>query len=55
MIEELNQEMGGKFEKLSYEKYFALVFTELESLIDQINAGKQDEVIELYYKYWLHG
>ena len=55
MIEELSKQSGRKIEKLSFEKYFALVFTELERLLYLVETGHQDQVIELYYKYWLHG
>lgn len=55
MIEELAKQSGRKIEKLSFEKYFALVFTELERLLYLVETGHQDQVIELYYKYWLHG
>lgn len=55
MIEELAKQSGRKIEKLSFEKYFALVFTELERLLYFVETGHQGKVIELYYKYWLHG
>lgn len=54
MIAELNQETGQKLRKISLEKYFALVFTQLEKLLNSVQEGGIDMVFDLYYKYWLH-
>lgn len=55
MITELNKASGKKIPLLSQEKYFAGVFSQLEKLLLLIELGQQDKVLELYYKYWLHG
>ncbi|XP_054272886.1 mucin-17 [Macrosteles quadrilineatus] len=54
MITQLNKASGQKLPLLTKEKYFAILFTELEKLLLMIEMGQQDKVIELYYKYWLH-
>lgn len=54
MIAEINEEAGQKLPKLSLEKYFALVFTQLENLLNTAQNDNIDVVFDLYYKYWLH-
>ena len=54
MIDEMSKSIGKKLPKLSAEKYFALVFTQLEKLLDDVQRGGIDTVFDLYYKYWLH-
>lgn len=54
MIAEINEEAGQKLPKLSLEKCFALVFTQLENLLNTAQNDNIDVVFDLYYKYWLH-
>jgi biotin-(acetyl-CoA carboxylase) ligase len=43
-----------KLAPLSREKLFALTFTQLEHLLNAVQAGKMQQVLDLYYSYWLH-
>jgi biotin-(acetyl-CoA carboxylase) ligase len=43
-----------KLAPLSREKLFALTFTQLEHLLSAVQAGKMQQVLDLYYSYWLH-
>ncbi|XP_039288576.1 biotin--protein ligase isoform X2 [Nilaparvata lugens] len=54
MITELNKKTGSSIASLSHEKFFAIVFTELERIVDLVQNGQIEDVISLYYKYWLH-
>lgn len=54
MIAELNEETGKKLPKISLEKFFALIFTQLEKLLEAVQEGGLDMIFDLYYKYWLH-
>ncbi|GLV38483.1 Holocarboxylase synthetase [Carabus blaptoides fortunei] len=49
-----NQLKGTALKTLSFEKYLALVFTEMERIYDIIQAGNIEYFYNLYYKYWLH-
>ncbi|KAL0117814.1 hypothetical protein PUN28_008894 [Cardiocondyla obscurior] len=49
-----NQKYGTKLETFSFEKYLALVFNELELLLDILQSGNTEHFYQLYYKYWLH-
>jgi biotin-(acetyl-CoA carboxylase) ligase len=40
--------------RISREKLFALTFTQLEHLLNAVEAGKIQQVLDLYYSYWLH-
>ncbi|XP_046670505.1 biotin--protein ligase isoform X2 [Homalodisca vitripennis] len=55
MITQLNKASGQKLPLLTKEKFFAIVFNQLEKLLLMIELGEQDKVLEMYYKYWLHG
>lgn len=54
VILQYNQKNSTKLETFSYEKYFALVFNEMESLLDTLQSGNTEHFYKLYYKYWLH-
>ncbi|XP_068082947.1 biotin--protein ligase [Anabrus simplex] len=55
LIEEHNQNVSkGKLAILSRERYLALVFTELERLLNLVQSGEVEQVRKLYYTYWLH-
>ncbi|KAL6250879.1 hypothetical protein P5V15_014940 [Pogonomyrmex californicus] len=54
IILQYNQKYGTKLKTFSYEKYLALVFNELEILLDIVQSGNVEHFYQLYYKYWLH-
>ncbi|KAK0094727.1 hypothetical protein PV326_010173 [Microctonus aethiopoides] len=54
IIIKYNEQHGTKLSKLSYERFFALVFNSLEYLLDIIENGDIDQFYQLYYDYWLH-
>lgn len=54
VISQYNQKHQTKLEKFSLEKYLALVFNQLEILLDDIEKGNIQRFYDLYYKYWLH-
>ncbi|XP_014203676.1 biotin--protein ligase isoform X2 [Copidosoma floridanum] len=54
MIKKYNDISKNKLKKLSYEKFLALSFNELEKLINIVQNGNLDYFYELYYKYWMH-
>ncbi|KAI4487632.1 hypothetical protein M0802_011988 [Mischocyttarus mexicanus] len=54
LIVEYNKTHKTKLPILSYERYFALVFSEIEYLLDVIESGNMDHFLETYYKFWLH-
>lgn len=49
-----NEEYQTNLETISYERFFALVFNELERIYKTVQAGDLDYLYDLYYKYWLH-
>lgn len=49
-----NEEFGTDLEPIAYERFFALVFNELERIYKTVQAGDLDYLYDLYYKYWLH-
>ncbi|XP_044762850.1 biotin--protein ligase [Coccinella septempunctata] len=53
-IMEYNAENNTKLKKLSHEKYFAMVFNELEYLYDNIQNDNLESFYNLYYKHWIH-
>jgi len=53
-ILQYNQKYGTKLEMLSHEKYLALIFNEMETLLDILQNGNTEHFYQLYYKYWLH-
>ncbi|RZF46937.1 hypothetical protein LSTR_LSTR011768 [Laodelphax striatellus] len=54
MIDALNARNGSRVQHLTLEKFVAILLNQFEQLIDMVEAGRIDEVIELYYKHWLH-
>ncbi|XP_055908964.1 biotin--protein ligase isoform X2 [Eupeodes corollae] len=54
LIQEHNRLNHQKIPLLSYERLMALVFNEIERLIDLVQSGKIDEIYTMYYKYWLN-
>ena len=43
-----------KLAPLSLEKLLAVTFTQLEILLNAVQAGQVQQVLDLYYSYWLH-
>jgi biotin-(acetyl-CoA carboxylase) ligase len=57
IIAQLNSMASGPREKLaplSCEKLLAVTFTQLEGLLNAVQAGHVQQVLDLYYSYWLH-
>lgn len=54
LIAEYNKTHETKLPALSYERYFALVFSEIEYLLDIVQSGNMDYFFQLYYKFWIH-
>ncbi|XP_022192172.2 biotin--protein ligase [Nilaparvata lugens] len=54
MIDALNAKEGTRVEHLTLEKFVAILLNRFEQLIDMVERGRIDEVIQLYYKHWLH-
>lgn len=54
LIASYNKEHKTKLPYLTYERYFALVFNELEKLWDIVQSGDMDTFLNLYYKFWMH-
>lgn len=54
LITRYNAKNGTSLKKLSYEQFLALVFTEIERILNIVQKGNIDYLYEIYYKYWLH-
>lgn len=54
VIAEYNKIHKTNLPFLSYERYFALVFSEIEYLLDIVQSGNIDYFFQVYYKFWLH-
>ncbi|KAH0951438.1 hypothetical protein HN011_009394 [Eciton burchellii] len=54
LIEQYNQKYHKKLLKFSYEQYLALIFNELENLLNIVQDNNMQHFYNLYYKYWLH-
>ncbi|KAL6440601.1 hypothetical protein ACFW04_003233 [Cataglyphis niger] len=54
MISLYNKKYKTNLEKFTYEKYLALVFNQLEILLDNVESNNIQLFYDLYYKYWLH-
>ncbi|XP_031834057.1 holocarboxylase synthetase-like protein isoform X2 [Nomia melanderi] len=54
IIEMFNKTYNKKLKLISYEQYFAIVFNELERLLDIVQSGNTDAFLDAYYTYWLH-
>jgi biotin-(acetyl-CoA carboxylase) ligase len=57
MIAQLSSMAYDPLEKLaplSREKLLAITFTKLECLLNAVQAGQVQQVLDLYYSYWLH-
>ncbi|KAK3920863.1 Biotin--protein ligase [Frankliniella fusca] len=49
-----NARLGSKVPTLTLEKWLAIFFTELERLLSLMQNYSETEVMDLYYKFWLH-
>ncbi|XP_047353177.1 biotin--protein ligase isoform X2 [Vespa velutina] len=54
VIAEYNKVKKTNLPLLSYERYFALAFSEIEYLLDIVQSGNIDYFFQIYYKFWLH-
>jgi biotin-(acetyl-CoA carboxylase) ligase len=54
MITHLSSTASQKLATLSCEKLLAITFTQLEGLLSAIQMGQVQQVLDLYYSYWLH-
>ncbi|KAK9746642.1 Biotin protein ligase C terminal domain [Popillia japonica] len=54
IIGKFNVDNGTTLAAIAYEKYFALVFNELERILKTIEKQDMTYFYTLYYKYWLH-
>ncbi|XP_034249233.1 biotin--protein ligase [Thrips palmi] len=49
-----NARCGSKIPALSLEKWLAIFFTELERILMLMQNNSDKQVLDLYYKFWLH-
>lgn len=55
MIKEYNVRMNdAKIPLITYEKFVAMVFNEIERILAEIQIGNFDNFFSLYYELWLH-
>ncbi|KAK6641797.1 hypothetical protein RUM44_013514 [Polyplax serrata] len=55
LVNEYNKANNANLKKLSREKLFAIIFTQLEKMLILIEEGNVEYAENIYYKYWLHG
>lgn len=55
LIQTYNARTGKRLALLEHERFFAIIFNEIESLFNRVQSGDFDYLYKLYYKYWLHG
>lgn len=54
MIREYNNANQQKIPDIKYELLLALMFNEIERLIELVQTGEFDDFYNLYYDLWLH-
>lgn len=54
LINEYNIKNGSTIPNLVLEKVLAMVFNEIERLINIVQTGNVRYLLDLYYKHWLH-
>jgi biotin--protein ligase len=54
LIRDYNKQSAGSLKELTYEKTLAIIFNEIESILDRIQGGDINHLYELYYGCWLH-
>lgn len=54
MIREYNHANQKKLPLLKYEQFIAMVFNEIEHLIEMVQQGDYEKFYKLYYDIWMH-
>ncbi|XP_037948879.1 biotin--protein ligase isoform X2 [Teleopsis dalmanni] len=54
LINEFNRENHKNLPHLRYETFIALIFNEIEKIIEDVQSGHFKDFYELYYRLWLH-
>lgn len=54
MIAAYNKKNSKNLPALTYERALALIFNEIESILDRVQSGDIQYLYDLYYKCWLH-
>lgn len=54
MILAYNKKNSKALPLLTFEKTLALIFNEMEKIMNQVQSTNLDYLYELYYKCWLH-
>lgn len=54
IIKNFNKKNSTNLPYVEYEQFFAIVFNEIERLIEVIQCGDLKQFFDLYYKFWLH-
>ncbi|XP_015514595.1 biotin--protein ligase isoform X1 [Neodiprion lecontei] len=54
LITRHNDQYSTNLPKLTAERYFALVFSELERILNVVQTGNMNHFYEIYYEYWMH-
>ncbi|XP_075145553.1 holocarboxylase synthetase-like protein isoform X2 [Haematobia irritans] len=55
MIREYNHSNQKSLPLLKYEQYIALMFNEIEYLVELVQGGDFEKFYKIYYDLWLHG
>lgn len=54
MIKAYNKKNLKCLPLLSFEKTLAIIFNEIELILNQVQTGDLEYLYNLYYKYWMH-
>lgn len=54
MISAYNKKNSKSLPPLTYEKTLALIFNEMENIMNRVQNGDLEYLYDLYYKCWLH-
>lgn len=54
LIKAVNSSQNKNVPELTYEKSFAIIFNEIEAILNQVQKNNFDFLYNLYYQYWLH-
>lgn len=54
MIREYNHTNQKQLPLLKYEQFLALMFNEIENLVELVQQGNFEKFYKLYYELWLH-
>ncbi|XP_073839153.1 holocarboxylase synthetase-like protein isoform X2 [Musca autumnalis] len=55
MIREYNHTNQKQLPPLKYEEFLAMIFNEIERLLELVQQGDFDKFYQIYYNLWLHG